>query len=160
MTSPEDQAIINAALAAAAKRRETQGLEPLATGTLTTQATAGVLPVMNLKSAANWRAFFHQLVAVLVPIMVTANVVTENMATAWVPFIFAITDNLLSAGNTVDRVRRAIYAAVSVVQAGGLLTTVLTSVAPNTVTISSAVLAVVTAFMARFYTPTTTMVPA
>lgn len=160
MTSPEDQAIINAALAAQRQKVRTPVILPPPQPSVVVTATSGVLPVMNLKNADNWRAFFHQLVAVLVPIMVTANVVTENMVTAWIPFLFAIVDNLLSAGHTHDRVRKAIYAGVGVLQTGGLLTTVLTSLAPNYVTIGGAVLAVVTAFMARFYTPTTTMVPA
>ena len=142
-----DQEIINAALAA---RKQTFP-PPVA-------PTAGVLPVKNLRSLENWRAFFHQLVAVIVPILVTADIVSKNAAAAWVPFVFAIADNILSVGNTTDKIRKAIYAAVGVAQAGGLATVVLSSVAPNYVTVGGAVLAVVSAFMARFYTPTTTLV--
>ena len=120
---------------------------------------SGVLPVTNLKSMDDWRAFIHQAVAVIVPIIVTANIVTENQATQWVPFVFAIVDNLLSVGNTQDRVRRTVYAVVGVLQAGGLLTTVLTDVAPEYVPISGAVLTVLSAFLARFYTPTSTVIP-
>ena len=121
--------------------------------------TSGVLPAMNLKSLDNWRAFFHQAVGVIVPILVTINLVSESVATAWVPFVFAIADNMLSLGNTADKLRRTVYAAVGVIQAGGLLTMVLTQFAPQWVGIGSAVLAVLTAFLARFYTPTTTMTP-
>ena len=120
---------------------------------------SGVLPVTNLKSMDNWRAFVHQVVAVIVPIIVAANIVSENQAVAWVPFVFAIADNVLSVGNTTDRIRRAVYAAVGVLQAGGLLTTLLADFAPEYVPIAGAVLTVLSAFLARFYTPTTTVVP-
>lgn len=153
MNNKSDQEIINQALVALHKRRaafpSVAMVEPV----------SGVLPTANLRNRDNWRAFFHQLVAVVVPILVTANVVTENMAAAWIPFVFAIVDNLLSVGHTVDRVRRAIYAGIGVLQAGGLLTSLLTSFAPNYVAVAGAGLAVVSAFLARFYTPTTTMVP-
>lgn len=152
----KDDEIIKAALKAQAALRKTK---PTGNPTVLVQPTAGVLPVLNLKSLDNWRAFFHQLVAVLVPILVTANVVTENMATAWIPFVFAIVDNVLSVGNTQDKVRKVAYGVVGALQAGGLVTVILSSVAPAYVPIGGAVLAVVSAFMARFYTPTTTMVP-
>ena len=122
-------------------------------------ADSGVLPATNLKSLDNWRAFIHQLVAVIVPIIVTANIVTENQAVQWVPFVFAIADNVLSVGNTQDRIRKTVYAVVGVLQAGGLLTTVLADVSPEYVPIGGAVLTVLSAFLARFYTPTTTVVP-
>lgn len=117
------------------------------------------LPATNLKSLDNWRAFFHNAVGVLVPVMVTANIVSENQATAWIPFLFAIADNILAVGNTADKVRKAIYAGIGILQSGGLVTTLLSSVAPEYVPVGSAVLAVASAFLARFYTPTTTMQP-
>lgn len=119
----------------------------------------GVLPVTALKSLDNWRAFFHQIVAVLVPLLVAINITTEATVTAWVPFVFAIVDNILSAGNAADRLRRSIYAGVGVLQAGGLLATLLAQVAPEYMQIGNAVLAVASAFLARFYTPTNTMTP-
>lgn len=146
-----DQQIINEALDALKHQK--------ASAPTVVTATSGVLPAANLRNKDNWRAFFHQLVAVIVPILVTADVVTENVVNAWVPFLFAIADNLLSVGKTTDRVRRAIYAGSTVLQTGGLLTVLLSSVAPSYVSIGSAVLAVLTAFMARFYTSTSTMVP-
>lgn len=154
MTNPDDQAIINMALA---EQRRKQNRRAAVT---VVQPTSGVLPVMNLKSLDNWRAFVHQLVAVVVPVLVTLNIVTENAASAWVPFLFAIADNVLSVGNTVDRVRRAIYATVGVAQAGGLATVLLSSAAPQWIPVTSAGLTILSAFLARFYTPTTTLVPA
>ena len=122
-------------------------------------ADGGVLPVANLSNTDNYRAFAHQIVPVIVTMLVTMNVVTDNTATAWVSFVFAIADNLLSVGNTTDRVRRAIYAGVGVLQAGGLLTTLLTDVAPTYVPVASAALAIVSATLSRFYTPTSTLTP-
>lgn len=152
----KDDDVIRAALKAQQALRKTK---PTGNPTVLVEPTAGVLPVLNLKSLDNWRAFFHQFVAVLVPILVTANVVTQNMATAWVPFVFAIVDNVLSVGNTTDRIRKVVYALVGLLQTGGLLTVILATVAPEYVVVGGAILAVVSAFMARFYTPTTTMVP-
>lgn len=122
-------------------------------------ADGGVLPVANLRNLSNWRALVHQIVPVIVSALVTMNIVTGDMATAWVPFVFAIADNLLSVGNAADRVRRAIYAGVGVLQAGGLVTMLVTDVAPAYVPVAGAVLAVASAFLARFYVPTTTIVP-
>ena len=122
-------------------------------------ANGGVLPLANLSNKENWRALIHQIVPVIVTMLVTMNIVTGDMATAWVPFIFALADNLLSVGNTTDRVRRAIYAGVGVLQAGGLLTTLLTDVAPTYVPVASAALAIVSATLSRFYTPTSTLTP-
>lgn len=122
-------------------------------------ADGGVLPVANLRNLSNWRALVHQIVPVIVSALVTMNIVTGDMATAWVPFVFAIADNLLSVGNAADRVRRAIYAGVGVLQAGGLVTMLVTNVAPAYVPVAGAVLAVASAFLARFFTPTTTIVP-
>lgn len=134
---------------------------PAPRGSVTTVTPiGGVLPVTNLKSLDNWRAFVHQLVAVAVPVIVALNIATENVATAWVPFVLAIVDNVLSAGNTVDKLRRTIYAAVGVLQAGGLATMVLTTFAPDYLQIGNALLAVTSAFLARFYNPTTTLIPA
>ena len=93
-------------------------------------ADSGVLPIANLRNIENWRALVHQIVPVIVSALVTMNIVTGDMATAWVPFVFAIADNLLSVGNAADRVRRAIYAGVGVLQAGGLVTMLVTNVAP------------------------------
>ena len=122
-------------------------------------ADSGVLPIANLRNLSNWRALVHQIVPVIVSALVTMNIVTGDMATAWVPFVFAIADNLLSVGNAADRVRRAIYAGVGVLQAGGLVTMLVTNVAPAYVPVAGAVLAVASAFLARFYVPTTTIVP-
>lgn len=155
MTSPEDAAIIRKALEAERRRKERREAKPV----IAVAPTAGVLPVLNLKSKENWRAFFHQAVAVIVPILVTANIVTENMATAWIPFVFAIVDGLLSVGNTTDKVRKIVYGGITALQAGGLVTVLLATVAPEYVPIGGAILAVASAFMARFYTPTTTMQP-
>lgn len=146
MTTPEDQAIIDAAVKAQlAQYVPTQTIAP------------GVLPVSNLKSKENWRAFFHSLVAVIVPVLVTLDIATETQVAAWVPFLFAIADNVLSAKNTKDKARLAIYSAFGVLQTGGLATVLLGSSHPEVVPIISAVMAIGSAFMARFYTPTTTI---
>lgn len=126
--------------------------------TMTLEPTSGVLPVENLKSLENWRAFFHQAVTIIVPVLVVMNVATQSEVTAWLPFLFAVVDNVLSVGNTADRLRRAIYAGIGVLQTGGLITVLFASV-PQYIPIAGAVLAVGSAFMARFYTPTTTIVP-
>lgn len=120
---------------------------------------SGVLPAANLKSLDDWRAFVHQAVPVVVALLVTVDIVGGDLAGAAVPFLFALADNVLSVGNTGDRIRRAIYAGVGVLQTGGLLTVLLADRPPQYMLIASAVLAVASAFLARFYTPTSTMLP-
>lgn len=168
--SPEDQRIIDEALARQREKaqapapevpvpQEVSVVKQRGSSTTVVSPISGVLPVLNLKSLDNWRAFTHQVVAVVVPILVTANIVTENQALAWIPFVFAIADNVLSLGNTDDKVRRVIYASVGALQAGGLVTSLVGGFAPDLVPIAGASLSVISAFLARFYTPTTTMVP-
>jgi hypothetical protein len=151
MTDADDQAIIDAALAA----RRGKVFSPGSSVTMV-EPMKGVLPVANLKSLDNWRAFIHQFVSVIVPVLVALNLTTETQVMAWVPFVFAIADNVLSVGNTTDRIRKAIYAGFGVLQTGGLVTVLLSS-APEYIPIISAVMTVGSAFLARFYTPTTTM---
>src|SRR5512139_1347099 len=118
--------------------------------------TNTILPAANLRSADDWRAFVHQLVPVAVSVIVALNLAEESTVLMWVPFALALADNLLSAGNTVDKLRRTVYAVVAVLQTGGLVTALVTDFAPAYVPVAGAVLSVLSAFMARFYTPTTT----
>jgi hypothetical protein len=126
--------------------------------TLVTPLSSHALSVYELKSPENWRAFFHDLTAVVVPVLVTAHIATEAQVLAWVPFVFALVDNLLSAGNTSDKLRRTVYGAAAALQTGGLVTTLLVD-SPELVPIAGAGLSMVTAIMARFFTGTTTLVP-
>lgn len=119
--------------------------------------TVGVLPWRNLTSLDNWRAFVHQAVPVLVPVLVALNMTTQNTALLWVPFVFAIADNVLAAGNTVDNLRRAIYAVLGLLQAGGLVSVLVGAWHPEYVPVTSAALAILSGFLSRFYTPTTTL---
>lgn len=149
-----DQEIIEKALAAQRARRK-----KVTTAVTTVMPTSGVLPIQNLKSLDNWRAFIHQVVPVIVTVLVSIDVVTNDVAMAWIPFVFAIADNVLSVGNTVDNLRKALYAAFGALQAGGLVTILLTNWHPEYIPIASAGIALIAGFMNRFYTPTTTMVP-
>lgn len=127
---------------------------------LVSPAPSGALPTGNIKSLDDWRAFIHQIAPVIVGILVAVQFVTEDVAMQWLPFVIAIADNLLSTANSAaSRVRKTIYAAATTLQTGGLLT-VLFSSAPQWIPVASAVLLIVTSFLARFYTPTTTVVPA
>jgi hypothetical protein len=114
----------------------------------------------SIKSVDNWRAFIHQMAPIVVTTLVAINVMTEDLALQWIPFVFAIADNLLSVGNTADRLRRAIYSGATVLQSGGLLAVLLSHAAPQYIPIAGAIITIITAFLARFYTPTTTLVPA
>ena len=147
MTTPEDQAIIDAALA---KQR----------WTTTVQATNGVLAPGNLKSLDNWRAFIHQLTPVVVTALISVALITENQATLWVPLFFAIIDPLLSALNAQDKMRQIIYGVLGLAQSGGILTALLVGGNEPYIPLAAAGVTVISSFLGRFYTPTTTMVPA
>lgn len=125
-----------------------------------TTPTSGIISVANLKDLGSWRAFVHQAVLVAVPLLVALNVATESQVNAWIPLVLALADNLLSAGNTTDRLRRTVYAVVGVLQAGGLVTVLLSDWHPEWIPVVAAVLSVGSAMMARFYVPTTTIIPA
>jgi hypothetical protein len=118
---------------------------------------------MPLKTLDDWRAFFHQVVPVVVTALVTAHIVTDNQVSLWIPLVFAIADPLLSVANTKDKVRQVIYGLLALLQAGTAVTAVIQVAAdhssPVVAPIITAAGAVVSGILANFFTPTSTMVP-
>ncbi len=125
------------------------------------EPTNGVLPLGNLKSMENWRAFIHQATPVIVTTMVAVGVMTNNQAALWVPLFFAIVDPILSVANTTNKIRRVIYGVAGLAQSGSLAAglATLTASGGHVMPIIGAGLTVASTFLSRFYTPTTTMVP-
>ena len=121
-------------------------------------STRGVLPKANLLNLDNWRALLHQVTPVIVGVLTALGVTTQNTAPLWMSLVFAIFDPLLSYTNTADKARRIIYGVLGLLQSGGLLAVILGDhqlwlpVATTAVTVISSTLA-------RFYTPTSTVVP-
>lgn len=110
------------------------------------------------KTLDDWRAIIHDIVPVIVSTLVGINLVTNDQATLWIPFVFAILDPLLSAGNAVDRVRKIIYSIVALLQGSSAVVAVFTS-DPQIPMIVTAVATIVSAGFARFNTPTSSMIP-
>lgn len=121
--------------------------------------TGGILPVGNLKSLDNWRALIHQITPVIVTVLTTLSITTEDQAALWVSLIFAIIDPLLSYRNATDKARQIWYGVVGLAQSGGLVAALLMVTPPTALPIVSAAATVITSMLSRFYTPTTTMVP-
>lgn len=126
--------------------------------------TTGVLPGQNLKSLDNWRAFVHQITPVVVTTLVGIGIVTDSQVTLWVPVIFAVIDPLLSVMNTADKVRRIIYGLAGLFQVGGLATGLVTGLSSGGNGVIAACvgagITILSTALARFFTPTTTLVPA
>lgn len=84
-----------------------------------TVPTPGVNPLRTLD---DWRDAFHRFVAAVLTISATYHVAWADPSGAfvltWVPSILGVVDAILSAGNAVDRSRRAIYASLGLVQLG------------------------------------------
>lgn len=118
----------------------------------------------SIRSLDNWRAFIHQVTPVLVSVFVTVGIVTDTQAALWVPLAFAILDPLLSVGNAQDKVRRIIYGLAGLMQVGGITTALVTGLGSggNGVIAAGvgAGVTVLSTFLARFFTPTTTLLPA
>lgn len=123
--------------------------------------TDGVLPLRNLKSMENWRAFIHQATPVIVTTLVGIGIVTNNQAALWIPLFFAIIDPILSVANTTNKIRKIIYGVAGLAQSGSLATglATLTASGGHIAPIIGAGLTILSTFLSRFYTPTTTMVP-
>jgi hypothetical protein len=77
------------------------------------EPTNGVNPP---KTWDDWRALFHDAVPVVVSTLVGINVVTESQVALWIPYLFAIADPLLSAGNAQDKIRRIIFSMTALLQ--------------------------------------------
>lgn len=132
-------------------------------GTIDVAPLPGLPPRQVLKSWDNWRAFIHQITPVVVTALVGVGIVTDNQAALWVPLFFAIIDPLLNVGNTQDKLRRVVYGVAGLLQVGGLasgLATGLSSGGNGLIAASvGAGVTILSTFLARFYVPTTTLVP-
>lgn len=110
------------------------------------------------KTLDDWRALFHELVPIIVSTLVGINLVTNDQVTPWIPFIFAIVDPLLSAGNAVDKVRKIIYSIVVLLQGSSAVIALVTD-DPQIPMVVTAIAAIASASFARFNTPTSSMIP-
>lgn len=118
----------------------------------------GVLPANNLLSLDNWRAFIHSVTPIIMGTFVTLGIITNDQAILWIPLVFAVIDPLLSVGNSTDRIRKALYAVMGLLQTGGLIASFFVG-HEEWLPIASASIATVNSLLARFYTPTTTLTP-
>ena len=125
--------------------------------------TQGVLPGQNLRSVDAWRALLHQITPVIVVALVTFGLATDNQAALWVPIAFAVLDPLLSVANSTDKLRRIVYGLAGLLQVGGLSVGLVTGLAGEIggviAPVAGATLTVLSSFLARFFTPTPTLVP-
>lgn len=126
----------------------------------TIAAKSGILTEGRLKNLDNWRAFLHQITPVIVTALVAMSVTTERAAAMWVALLFAVVDPLLSYRCATDKARQIAYGVLGLAQSGGLLTFLLLPTAPQLIPVASAVVTVITSTLSRFYTPTSTLVPA
>lgn len=122
-------------------------------------AAVGTVSRAGARNLDNWRAAVHQITPVIISIFVTAGVATQDFAMLWVPLVFAIADPLLSYTNTEYKARKVVYGVLGVLQSGGLIVALLGSSSPW-VPVISAGLSAISSLLARFYTPTSTVVPA
>lgn len=122
-------------------------------------AKPGVVTRDRLRNLDNWRALIHQVTPVVVTVLTTLSITTNDQAALWVSLFFAILDPLLSYARATDKARQIMYGVLGLAQSGGLLATVLMVAPPTAVPVISASVTVLTAVLARFYTPTSTMLP-
>jgi hypothetical protein len=119
---------------------------------------SGVLKTEHLKDLANWRAFLHQLAPVVVGVLMTLQVATsQNTIMVYVALFFAVADPLLSFTNSTDTVRRVAYSLLGVLQTAGTVS-LLFAGHSTAIPVITAAVAITSAFVARFFTPTTTVV--
>ncbi len=119
----------------------------------------GVVRLANFRNLDNWRALIHQITPVVVTVLTTLSITTNDQAALWVSLLFAVVDPLLSVRNAADKTRQVVYGVLGLLQSGGLLAAVLAPT-PIAVPVAAAVITIITSTLSRFYTPTTTMIPA
>ena len=120
---------------------------------------SGIITWGRLANLNNVRAFLHQLTPVVVTVLTTLSITTNDQAALWVSLFFAILDPLLSYQNATDKARKIAYGVGGLLSSGGMLTALLAVAPPTVLPIASALITVVTSTLSRFYTPTSTMVP-
>ena len=116
--------------------------------TLVGPANPGVLRISNLKNLDNWRALIHQVTPVVVTVLTTLAITTEDKAALWVSLFFAIVDPLLSYRNTTDKIRQIVYGIGGLAQSGGLLAAATMVAPPAVLPVASAVLTILTSTVA------------
>ena len=124
------------------------------TAGITTEAKSGIITGNRLRNLDNWRAWLHQVTPVVVGALVALHVASQDAILLWVSLFFAVADPLLSYTNATDKGRKIAYGVLGLLQSGGLADT-----SPWLPVVSAGV-TVVSSALARFYTPTTTIVPA
>lgn len=151
MTMPTDQDIINAAIAAQ------QGKQ---SGVTTVVAATGRGALANLTNLDNWRALLHQVTAPVVTAMAALQVAGGDSykISVYVALFFAFIDPLLSFTNTADTVRRILYGVLGLLQTAGVVAILFVG-HETAIPVITAVVTIISASLARFYTPTSTIVP-
>lgn len=119
----------------------------------------GIITWGKLANPDNIRAWLHQVTPIIVTVLTTLSITTEDKAAVWVSLVFAVIDPLLSYSNVTDKARKIAYGVGGLLQSGGLLTAALMVAPPTAVPVVSAAITVLTATLSRFYTPTSTMLP-
>lgn len=124
----------------------------------TVTPTAGILPGQNLKSFANWRAALYGFTPVAMTFLTALYLQLPNKYLVWAMIALAVITPLLSAYNTQDKLRRIVYGVMGLLQTGGFVATLLVGHEAY-IPIVSTVITILSSTLARFHTPTSTMVP-
>jgi len=126
---------------------------------ISTAPKSGIVTSNRVRSLDNWRAWLHQVTPVIVGALVALHVASQDAVLLWVSLAFAVLDPLLSYTNATDKSRKIAYGVLGLLQSGGLAAALLGDTSPWLPVVSAGV-TVVSSALARFYTPTTTLVPA
>lgn len=127
--------------------------------------TPGVLPPpQSLTDLGNLRAFLHQITPVVVTALMALHVAggDSNKIGVYVALFFALVDPLLSFTSSEDTMRRIVYGLLGVGQVGGAIAILFGGFgAANTIVpLATAGITILSSFLARFYSVTTTLIPA
>lgn len=124
----------------------------------TVTPTAGILPGQNLKSWENWRAFLYGLTPVAMTALTAIYLQFHDKYSVWIMLALAIITPLLSAYNTDDKLRRIAYGVMGLLQTAGFTATLLVGHEAY-IPIVSSVVTILSSTLARYHTPTTTLMP-
>jgi len=128
------------------------------TATSTVQPLPGILPGQNLLNPANWRAFLYSLSPVIVTAMTGLHLETGNRASVWVALAMAIVTPLVSSLATPDKLRQLVYGVTGLLSSAGFVATLLVG-QEAWIPVVSAVVTILSAILARYYVPVSTLIP-
>lgn len=126
-----------------------------ATSTIT--PLPGVMPGQTLKNTANWRAFLYGMIPVATTALTAFNLQFHDKISVYLLLAVAVLGPLVSITNSIDKLRRIVYGVLGLLSTAGFAASLFVG-HESYLPVVSAVVTILSSTLARYYTPTSTLI--